>query len=64
VIRALLRWLVSGRAPDAVSEDWSRDHLRAELRVGWEGPRWRTPKERAQMQRRDRRLRVVNGSER
>jgi hypothetical protein len=43
---------------------WRRDRISASLlhsyaleatKTGWDGPRWRTPKERAQMERLDRR---------
>lgn len=48
MIRHLWHWL-TGRGPLHISPDLLRDYARAEMREGWTGPRWRTPKEVAQL---------------
>lgn len=53
VSAAIWRWR-SRRDADSVSDAWLlQDRIRAD-RMGVDLPRWRTPKERAEMARRDR----------
>jgi hypothetical protein len=44
-----------------LTDEWRKSHAAEAMKAGWDGPRWRTPKERADLMRRDRRaaLRVV-----
>ncbi len=57
----LSRWWTAPRQwftrEDTVSGAWLDAHAATETKVGWEGPRWRTPAERLQMARQDRRRR-------
>jgi len=50
--RVVSGWRLSG---DAVSESWLAAHAAESTKVGWDGPRWRTPRERIEMARADRR---------
>jgi hypothetical protein len=50
--RVVSGWRVSS---EAVSESWLVTHAAESGKVGWDGPRWRTPAERAEMARVDRR---------
>ncbi|MCR4374190.1 MAG: hypothetical protein NUW22_05015 [Acidobacteria bacterium] len=58
-----LSWLrslfISPGAP--LTDEWRKSHAAESLKAGWDGPRWRTPKERADMMRQERRaaMRVV-----
>ena len=54
-------WLRALFVRDTVSESWLASHAAESTKTGWDGPRWRSPKERADMARRERRaaLRVV-----
>jgi hypothetical protein len=47
-MRRLWAWLWRTEAY-GVSEAWLQQHSVSAGRVGWEGPRWRTPKEREGM---------------
>ena len=44
-----------------VSADWLREHALESTKQGWDGPRWRLPKEVEEMQRRAR-LKAVWGA--
>ena len=52
MIARLWLWL---RGVEAVSPAWLDAHAAESTKTGWDGPRWRTPKERAAMERLDRR---------
>lgn len=55
-LRTLFRWLCRPRRD--VSDTWLHTQARLESTSGWDGgPRWRSPKEIAQLQRRERILR-------
>lgn len=54
-LRHLWRILSPARATH-VSADWLAAQDRREGRAGWEGPRWRTPRERAALADQDRRV--------
>ncbi len=45
-LQRLYLWLTS-EPQTHVSAAWLRQQARAETTVGWDGPRWRFPKERA-----------------
>jgi len=53
IVRRLWRWWMT-RDNELSSEWWSHVH-KVESTRGWDGPVWRTPKERALMQRQERR---------
>jgi len=49
MLRRLWAWLVGWRAKGDVTRGWLQEQTRRELASGWEGPRWRSPKEIARM---------------
>lgn len=59
LLRVLRSLLIDYDAP--LTDEWRKAYAAESLKTGWDGPRWRTPAERAQMQRQERRaaLRVV-----
>lgn len=48
-------WTWFRRRQETVSAAWMRSQALDETKIGWDGPRWRTPAERARMAREDRR---------
>lgn len=62
----MMSWLRRWWGHDYVSPELLNAYLLEESKQGWDGPRWRTPKERAQMERADRRraLTVVSHTRR
>lgn len=64
MIRRFWRWLTAERPP-TVTAAWSREQLRVDCRVGWDGPVWRTPRSRLPLwdQKATRgRMRMVGGT--
>lgn len=58
--RVVSRRIEAYRLRRRVSGEWLQAHAASETKVGWEGPRWRTPKERERMTRRQDRRQAMS----